>query len=217
MSEKAVTIVIADAYALHREGLRCLLTRRGFEVVGEAADGFEVVNQVRRTEPDIVVLRLPFAGRDDLDTTRDIVALGLASRVVALAGSATEELARRLLRAGARGFIPTSCSADELVDAISCVHRGKMYISAELQQSFAERYFRANGREDGGEEDRLTDREFQVMCLLAAGQSNQEIADKLCLSVKTIDTYRGRVLKKLRLRNNADIARFAVRRNLIES
>lgn len=218
MSEQPITVAIAHGSNLYREGLRCLIGRnRELEVVGEAEDGFDAVDLVRRTHPRVTLIGLPLPSRDSLDATREILSLGIGTHVLALGSRTVQGYAIRVLRAGAHGFISTGATALELVEAIHRVQRGRIYVPRELQELYAERYFSAGSGTEREEADRLTDREFQVMCLLASGYTNKEVADRLCIGSKTIDTHRSRILKKLNLRNNADIARFAVKNQFIPS
>jgi two-component system, NarL family, invasion response regulator UvrY len=217
MSGQPITIALAHGSNLYREGLRCLIGRNHeFEVVGEAVDGFDAVDLVRRTHPRVTLIGIPLPSRDGLDTTREILSLGTGTQILALGSRTVQGYAIRVLRAGAHGFISTSASARELVEAIHRVQRGRVYIPRELQELCAERYFSAGSGTVEEEADRLTDREFQVMCLLASGCTNKEVADRLCIGLKTVDTHRSRIIKKLHLRNNADIARFAVKKQLIQ-
>ncbi|HSS49414.1 MAG TPA: response regulator transcription factor [Thermoanaerobaculia bacterium] len=217
MREKPITVAIAHGQALYREGLRCMLERcRALEVVGESGDGFTAVDLVRRAQPGVIVMGIPLPQREGLDTTREILSLGADTRVLVLGPEAAQGYAIRVLRAGAQGFLTTSASAAELIEAIDRVRSGKIFIPAILQEIFAERYFRPAVNGDDEKADHLTDREFQVMCSLASGHSNKEVAGKLCISLKTVDTHRGHVLKKLGLRNNADLARFAIKKQFIQ-
>lgn len=211
---RVITTLIVDPLTLPREGLRALLKeRQGIEVIGEAADGFEVLTLTKRLSPDVVLLELVLPRKDGIDTTKELVALRNGSKVLAMTLYGTVELAFRVMRAGARGFIPKSCSSGELVEAIRTVYSGKTYLPPGLQQIFAERYFRDEAGHGPGE--LLSDREFQVTCLLASGCSNHEIAEQLRISVKTVDTHRANLLRKLCLRNNSDLTRFAIRHGFI--
>lgn len=214
MSKTMITVAIADSYTLHREGLRCLLDNYpGLLVGGEAADALRAVELVRKTAPDIILLDLSMPHRDGLDAIRDIVAIGSGTKVVALSGTAARGYVLRVLRAGARGFVWKSAHAAELMEAIHKVHLGETYLPGDLQRIFAERYFRADMEKD--EDESLTDREFQILCLLAKGQTNKEIGSTLHISVKTVDTHRMNILRKLHLRNNVELTRFAIRSQLV--
>jgi DNA-binding NarL/FixJ family response regulator len=126
---------------------------------------------------------------------------------------AADQYALRILRAGARGYLSKQTASDELVDAVRKVHAGQKYLSDDVSKQLA---FQLIGdRADFSPVESLSDRELQVLCLIANGAKTSEIGDELCLSVKTISTYRGRVLDKLHLRNNADLTRFAMKNNLV--
>lgn len=215
MSQNVITVAIAYSYTLHREGLRCLLGGHpDLQVAGEAADGLAAIELARSSRPDVLLLDLAMPGKDGLEATKDIVALGGGTKVVALGGVAPRGYVLRVLRAGARGYVCKSAGVEELVRAIHKVHRGDTYLPGDLQRIFAERYFRSDLERDADE--LLTDREFQVLCLLALGHTNKEIGGRLSISVKTVDTHRMNVLRKLHLRNNADLARFAIRSQLVD-
>ena len=214
MPQNVITVAIAYSFALHREGIRCLLDRQpDLAVTGEASDGLAAVELVRRTRPNILLLDLSIPLKDGLDATRDVVALGGGTKVLALSGMISRGYVLRVLRAGAQGFVSKSAGGEELVRAIHKVHLGETYLPGDLQRIFAERYFRNDVEKDA--EELLTDREFQVLCLLALGHTNKEIGGTLHISVKTVDTHRMNLLRKLHLRNNADLARFAIRSQIV--
>jgi len=211
-----IRIAIGDDHSLVREGLRRILHERGYiEIVGEAANGIEAVELVRKKKPDVILLDISMPEKDGIDATRDIVAMeGSTTKVLILTMHTDEHYALRALRAGAHGFILKDAKAEELVNAIRRVKDGKRYLPSDLERSFAERYLEP---EPSGQPARnLSNREFEVMCMLAMGLTNREIADKLAISVKTVDTHRSHVLKKLNLRNNSDITRFAIQHGFIE-
>lgn len=209
-----ITILIVDTLTLPREGLRALLKNwEGIEVVGEAADGAEALTLTKRLSPNVILLELMLPRKDGIDVTKELVAIRSSSKILAMTLYGSAELAFRVMRAGARGFIPKSCCCGELQKAIRTVYSGRTYLPSSLQQVFAERYF---GADTGGARELLSDREFQVTCLLASGASNHEIAKQLRISVKTVDTHRANLLRKLHLRNNADLTRFAIQHGLIQ-
>lgn len=217
MRHKPTTIAIAHGQALYREGLRCLLERcQEVEVVGEADDGYSAVELVRRTSPSVLLIGIPLPRRDGLDTIQEILALEAGTQILAIGPEALQGYAIRALRAGAHGFLTTNAGTVELMEAIGRVQHGRIYIPGDLQELFAQRYFRPGASGGADKADQLSNREFQVMCLLASGHSNKEVAEKLCISLKTVDTHRSHILKKLGLRNNSDLARFAMVRQFIE-
>ncbi|HYU33712.1 MAG TPA: response regulator transcription factor [Thermoanaerobaculia bacterium] len=210
-----IRLAIADDFTLHREGLRCLLeTHPDILVVGEAADGTAAVDLTRKENPDVLLLETAMPGKDGLDAIKEIVAHGLRSRILAMTMQGTAHLVLRLMRAGAHGVIlRRTCGFKDLLGAIGLVRAGRTYLPPEIRQTFAERYYRTGAGEDPTEQ--LSDREFQVARFLASGYTNQEIAERLCISIKTVDTHRANILRKLGLRNNSDITRFAICQRLI--
>jgi DNA-binding NarL/FixJ family response regulator len=210
-----IRVVIADDHAVVREGLRRILSERtGIEVVGEAADGLEVVEVVKQCQPNVVLLDISMPNRDGIDATREICALPNPPGVLILTMHSDEHYALRALRAGALGFMLKDARADEVVSAIHRVHQGGRYLPAGLERSFAERYLEPKAGAERAHS--LSKREFEVLCLLAMGLTNREIADKLRISIKTVDSHRRHVLKKLNLRNNSDLTRFAIQSGYVQ-
>ncbi len=209
-----IRVVIADDHALVREGLRRILEEPvDLTVVGEAADGRAAVEQVRRLHPDVLVLDLSMPGKDGLDVVKELAARRSPTRILILTIHNEEHYALRALRAGAHGFLYKGAGTEELLKAVRAVARGLRYLPPEFERAFAERYVQPKAR--GSPAEALSDRELQVLRLLASGYTNREIAAKLHISVKTVDTHRRNILKKLNLRNNADLARFALKHGLI--
>jgi two-component system invasion response regulator UvrY len=187
---------------------RMLSGSKQLEVVGEASNGAEAVALVAEKEPDVLLLDITMPVKDGIEATADIVELGVATKILILSMHADEQYALRTLRAGAHGFISKGARLEELLKAINEVHGGARYLPESMQESFAEQHIQPEGEKSLI--DLLSKREFQVMSFLAQGMTNREIADILQISVKTVDTHRGHVLKKLRLRNNSDLTRFAI-------
>ncbi len=210
-----IRVVIGDDHAVVREGLRRILDDRDdIKVVGEAANGAEAVELVREHGPDVVLLDISMPEKDGIDATRDIVDLRGPTSVLILTMHTDEHYALRALRAGALGFVLKDTKAEELILAIRRVNDGHRYLPANLERSFAEKYLEPEPADQRASS--LSKREFEVLCLLAMGLTNREIADKLTISIKTVDSHRRHVLKKLSLRNNSDITRFAIQHGYIE-
>lgn len=210
-----IRIAIADDHALVREGMRRMLSgSRQLEVIGEASNGAEAVELVAAKQPDVLLLDITMPVKDGIEATADIVELGVATKILILSMHADEQYALRTLRAGANGFISKGARLEELLRAITDVHNGDRYLPEAMQDSFAEQLIQPEGEKP--RIDLLSKREFQVMSYLAQGMTNREIGDILQISVKTVDTHRGHVLKKLRLRNNSDITRFAIANGYVQ-
>jgi len=210
-----IRVLIADDHSIVRSGIRRLLEDQvDIRIVGEAADGQEAIQKILETNPDVILLDISMPGMDGLDVTKQLKAIDPKVRILILTMHAEEQYAPRLMRAGAMGYVTKHAAPEELYKAIQAVHSGRRFISSTLAENMAWRYLL--NKEDLTPAECLSDRELQVLRLLAKGNTNQEVADFLHLSVKTIDTYRSRVLEKLNLRNNAELTLFAVQNGLIE-
>lgn len=210
-----IRVAIADDHALIREGMRRMLSASDvIEVVGEASNGAEAVEMVQDKHPDVVLLDITMPVKDGIEATADIIAMKASTKILILSMHSDEQYALRTLRAGANGFIGKGARLEELLRAITEVHAGNRYLPEKISKSFAERHIQPDAEKPLA--DLLSKREFQVMGYLAAGMTNREIADLLNISVKTVDTHRGHVLKKLKLRNNSDITRFAIQHGYVQ-
>ena len=204
-----IRIIIAEDHTLIREALVKLLGEsRKIDVVGEAATGAQAVSMTKRLKPDVLLLDVTMPEKDGLQALSELQGLHVPTKVLILTMHEDEAHGVRAIRAGAAGFIRKSASVDELLAAIDKVHKGEQVIPAEIKAALERKRSEHPAQI-------LSQREFQVMSYLAAGKTNREIADTLSISVKTVDTHRGHVLKKLRLRNNSDITRFAISNGLI--
>jgi len=210
-----IRVLIVDDHKIVRSGIRRMLQdHEDIQIVGEAGDGYEAIQKVREKAPDIVLLDISMPGMDGLDVTKQLKSINPKVRILVLTMHAEEQYAPRLMRAGVRGYVTKHAAPEDLVEAIHAVHSGGRFISPALAKNLAWLYL--GKKADLTPVESLSDRELQVLCLLAKGNTNREIAESLHLSTKTIDTYRARVLEKLDLRNNAELTLFAVRHGLIE-
>ena len=208
-----IKILVVDDHTLVRAGLcRLLDNEDDMEVVGQLGTGHDAVRFCRETPPDIVLLDYSLPDLDGLETTRQIVALELKTRVLILTMYANEEYATRLIRAGASGFMVKAADTSELLTALRKVARGSVYVSPKIMDKMVARMGQP---QDAAPESALSNREMQVLLRLARGATTREVSSSLHLSVSTVETYRSRILEKLNLRNNSDITRFAIRRRLI--
>lgn len=208
-----IAVFIADDHAVVRDGVRHILERAGgFSVVGEAEDGTQVMGRLRQCEADVVVLDLSMPGRGGLDLIRQLRAELPSLRILVLTMHAEEEYVRRAFRAGASGYLTKESAATELLAAIGKVASGGTYVSEAIGATLAESL-----QESGTELPHLSlsDREMEVFRRLAMGQSLAGIASDLCVSAKTVSTYKMRLMDKLRLPNEAALVRYAMRHHLI--
>jgi two-component system, NarL family, invasion response regulator UvrY len=208
-----IRLLIADDHPVVREGLRRIIAEQpGLTVVGEATSGDEVLTKVRSLVVDVVLLDVSMPGLGFLDVLRQLKEEHARLRVLVLSMHPEEQYAVRALRAGASGYLTKDHSPEELVAAIGKVVRGGRYVSASL----AERLARDLDLHcDRPPHELLSDREYQVLCLLGSGRSIKEVGAMLSLSPKTASTYRTRLLEKMRLATNADLVRYAAQHGLI--
>lgn len=198
------SVVIADDQEMIRVGLKVMLESRGVEVVGEAADGREAITQVRRLQPDVALMDVRMPGLDGIAATEAIVAAGSPTRVLVVTTYDIDELVYRGLRAGAAGFLLKSLPADRIVHGVELVAAGESLLAPSVTRRLIEQFVsRPLPGQDSGLVRRLTDREREVLRLIAQGLSNGQIADALVVSVPTVKTHVNRIFAKLGLETRA--------------
>jgi two-component system invasion response regulator UvrY len=208
-----IRVLIADDHAVVRQGLKQIVSENpDMTVAGEAANGHEVLDFARRYDCDLVLLDLAMPGKDGLDTLKELKLVRPHLPVLVLSVYPEEQYAVRLLRAGAAGYLTKESAPEELVAAIRKVSRGGRYVSEALAEQLA---VLLGSGPDRPPHETLSDREIRVMVMLASGKTASEVAAALCLSVKTISTYRSRALRKMNMRNNAEFSFYAVKHGLL--
>ena len=209
-----IKILIADDHEVVRQGLKQILEGAPDLVVeGEAANGREVLDKVRSSHWDVVVLDITMPCGDGMETLKELKRARLRLPVLILSIHAEDQFGVRALSAGASGYMTKECAADELVSAIRKVCAGEKYISSRLAEEMA---FDLERGTEKSPRKKLSDREFQVMCMIASGKTVKETADELLLSTRTISTYRARVLDKMRMKTNAELTRYAITNHLMD-
>jgi two-component system response regulator NreC len=210
-------IVIAEDHTILREGLRALLSSNpDFKIVGEAEDGRAAIRFVETVKPDLILMDLSMPRMNGMEAIRDIKKSFPNIKVVALTVHKTEEYVLATLQAGANGYVLKDATHNELVMAIKSVLRGNRYLSPGISERVIEGYL--EGRKvtkPRSAWDTLTQREREILKLIAEGYKNKDIADYLCLSVKTVDTHRSNLMKKLDLHNVSGLTTFAMEKGLI--
>jgi two-component system invasion response regulator UvrY len=208
-----IRLLVADDHAIVRNGIRHTLEETpDIIVAGEARDGQQVLEKAGRNDYDVVLLDISMPGRGGLDVLKELKALPKKHAVLILSMYPEDQYAIRALRSGAAGYLTKESASDELITAIRKVAAGGRYVSASL----AEKLAGALGTSSAGAvHDQLSDREYQIMCMMASGMMQMQIADELCLSIKTISTYRSRILAKMSMSNNAEITRYAIENRLV--
>lgn len=210
-----IKVLLADDHGIVREGLRRIVEESGdMEVVAEAADGRDALRQVETAVPDVAVVDISMPGIDGLEVVGRLKDSHPGLPVLILTMHEEAQYIVRAIEAGAMGYLTKQSAPEQLVTAIRKVFQGQRYMTDEATEALALRI--ARGSRDKTPLDSLSMRELQVLRRLAMGHTNREIAHAYSLSIKTVDTYRSRLLKKLDLRNNAELIRFAIQNNLIE-
>lgn len=210
-------ILIADDHELLREGIRLILARNDdMEVVGEAADGKEAVDMVRQLSPDVVLMDIAMPGLGGLEATLEIKQVSPGTKILVLTQYEDREYIFRFLKAGASGYVLKKAAGHQLLSAIRAIHSGGSFLDPSIAPQVIQGYLgQAEGKLPEDTYDRLSDREKQVLKLIAEGQTSKQIADLLCLSIKTVMTHRNNIMEKLAIHNRADLIKYAIRHGLI--
>jgi two-component system, NarL family, invasion response regulator UvrY len=208
-----IRVLIVCDRALVREGLRRMLAgNTDVAIAGEAATPAEALALLAQFPCEVALVDFAMPIKEGLDATADVCRHAGGTRVIVLGGYADQQQAQGAFDSGASGFLWKGADVIELVEAIRTVERGVTYLSPQVAVGALD----TSDGERSASLDSLSKRELEVMCFLASGMTNREIAEQLGISVKTIDTHRGHLLKKLQLRNNSDITRFAIRHGLVQ-
>lgn len=212
-----IRILVADDHAVVRRGLRSLLEAQpGWEVCCEAATGHKAVEQVKRFRPDVVVLDISMPELNGFEATRQILKEAPRTEVLILTMDDSEEVARQVLRAGARGFVLKSDTDSKLVEAVETLGQHKPYLTPAVAELVLDVYVEGPQENKYGlPDDRLTPRQREVIQLLAEGKSNKEVAAALGIAVKTAEAHRANIMHKLSLRSLGELVRYAIRNKIV--
>ncbi len=215
MKRGRIRILLADDHAVLRAGLRVLLSREpDMDVVGEAASGAEAVQKAEALQPDVVLLDISMPGMDGLEATAQIKQRCARTRVLILTMHEDRHYLLPALRAGAAGYVVKRAADAELIGAIRAIQRGEAFLHPTMARLLVDQY--AGQKAAGAAEGQpLSDREAEVLRLIAEGLSYKEMADRLGISVKTVETYRERIKEKLNLASRAELVRYALERGLL--
>ncbi|MDP8247339.1 MAG: response regulator transcription factor [Candidatus Tritonobacter lacicola] len=208
-----IKILIADDHIIVRRGLKQIVAEFSDMVVTDEASNFqEVLDKVDKKDFDVVVLDITLPGRSGMDVLKQIKSQDPKLPVLVLSMHPEEQYAVRALRAGASGYLTKESAPDELIAAIRKVATGGKYISPSLAEKLA---FELDTGTAKSPHEALSDREYQVLCMIASGKTVKEIAEELILSVKTISTYKARILEKMRMKSNAELTHYAIKNRLV--
>ncbi len=219
---KKLRILIADDHEVVRHGIAGMLAQeKDIDVCGQATDGREAVRLAETLAPDVALLDISMPELNGIDSTRQIRKVAPATRVIIFTMHDAERLVHEVFQAGAFGYVLKSDAGTHLLTAIRTVGAGKHYFSSKVSEMVFDAYLRAGvsdvAKEDGSEGTRLTTRERETVQLLAEGRSNKEVAATLGISVKTAETHRAAIMRKLDLNSVSDLVRYAIRNRIIEA
>jgi len=213
----SIKIIIADDHAIMLQGLRSLLEGQpGFEVIGQASDGRSAVDMAHRLKPDIIVLDVSMPILNGVEAARRILAENPSVKVLALSMHSQKRFVTEMLKAGASGYLLKDSDIDELVHAVKTVLSGKIYLSPSIAGVVVEEIVHGRSRGEGSISEKLTPREREVLQLVVEGKTSKEIASLLNLSVRTVDTHRNQIMRKLGCNNVVELTRIAIREGLTQ-
>lgn len=211
-------LLLVDDHAIVRAGLRMLLeSQPDIEIVGECENGRDAVQRALELKPDVIVMDIALPDIPGYEATRQVKRALPNVTILALTMHESDEYFFEMLNAGASGYVPKKAAPTELVNALRVVHAGGVYLYPSLAKTLVKDYLtRAEQGDDSAPFDGLTERERQVLTLIADGLSNQEVADKLVISVKTVERHRANILAKLGLHSRTELVKYAIRKGLIQ-
>jgi two-component system invasion response regulator UvrY len=209
-----INVLVVDDHELVRAGIsRLLMDVPGIRVVGALSSGEEAIKFVKEKHPHVVLMDVKMPGIGGLEATRKMLRTDPVVKVIALTVCEGEPFPSKLLQAGAKGYLTKGAALDEIVQAIKAVHAGKRYLGPEIAQQLA---FKTLEDKEKPLFDSLSDREMQVLLMITSGQKVQEISEKLCLSPKTVNTYRYRLFDKLNVSSDVELTHLAIRHRIVE-
>ena len=213
-----IRVLLADDHTILRAGLRMMLNAQpDIEVTGEASDGRQTISEAQRLQPDVILMDITMPECNGIEATRQIRRLLPEIRVLALTMHENEEYLFQMLRAGAAGYILKEAADTELISAIRVVSSGRFYLSPSAQSMMVGDYLqRVRSGEERDSYSALTEREREILKLVAEGHTNNQIAERLFISPKTVDTHRTHIMDKLNLHSRAELVKYAMRRGLLE-
>jgi len=214
-----IRILLADDHQLVRTGIANLLTGEpGLEIAGEASDAKEFFSMVENVRPDIAILDIAMPGMSGIELTRQITHRFPFIRVLILSMYTSEEFIFNAINAGAKGYLPKNTSRKELINAIHAINKGEEYFADTISNVILNSYIKkakSGPDEPGNKENQLSKRELEVLRLFAEGYSNQEIADKLFISIRTVESHKNHIMQRLELKSSVDLVKFAIRNNMV--
>jgi two-component system, NarL family, response regulator NreC len=210
-----IKVLLADDHKIFRDGLRTLIEKEGIEVVGEAENGRKIIKLAEKLKPNIIIMDISMRDMNGIEATKKIKTDMPDIKVIALSMHSDRRFVLGMLEAGASGYLLKDCAFDELVNAIKQVSTGNNYLSPRIADVVVKGYLRKTTDSSAGGGAVLTSREREILQLIAEGFTAKEIAAHVFLSIKTIETHRRNIMRKLNMRGTADLTRYAIREGLV--
>jgi len=214
-----IRLILVDDHQLVRTGIANLLSGEpGFEIIGEAADAKELFGLLKQSQPDIAVLDIALPGMSGNEITKKLHNDFPGIRILILSMHTSEEFIFNAINSGARGYLPKNTSRKELIEAIYAIHRGEEYFAESISNVILKSYIKkakSDSPEEENNENLLSKREIEVLKLFAEGMTNQEIADKLFISIRTVESHKNHIMARLELKTTVDLVKFAIRNNIV--
>ena len=214
-----IRLILVDDHLLVRTGIANILSGEpGFEIIGEAAEAKEMFDLLKKSLPDIAVLDIALPGMSGIEITKKLHNDYPGIRILILSMHTSEEFIFNAINSGARGYLPKNTSRKELIEAIYAIHRGEEFFAESISNVILKSYIkkaRTNLPEDDNNEGLLSKREIEVLRLFAEGMTNQEIADKLFISIRTVESHKNHIMARLELKTTVDLVKFAIRNNIV--
>ena len=214
-----IKLILVDDHQLVRTGIANLLSgEASFEIIGEASESREMFDLLRQLQPDIAVLDIALPGMSGIEITKKLHNDYPGIRILILSMHTSEEFIFNAINSGARGYLPKNTSRRELIEAIYAIHRGEEYFAESISNVILKSYIKkakSNSSDDENKENLLSKRELEVLKLFAEGMTNQEIANKLFISIRTVESHKNHIMARLELKTTVDLVKFAIRNNIV--
>lgn len=213
-----INIILADDHRIFRDGIKSLLSdHNSIQIIGEASSGIELLEMLNMLKPDIIIMDISMPGLSGIEASKKITASYPDIKIIILSMHNNEEFVINSIKAGAKGYLPKDTSKEELLEAIETIYNGGEYYSKMVSDNFLKNYIKKFKVDQNlFDNEDLTQREIEILKLAASGISNKDLADKLFISIKTVDAHKNHIMQKLKLKNTAEMVLYAVKNKIIE-